>query len=64
MPSGCLQCKTNAAGLPKTPYEAEFQSVDFTTQIGLESHPLKDGYTRTFTKKKWLQYTISLKKLT
>jgi hypothetical protein len=64
MPSGCLQCKTNAAGLPKTPYEAEFQSVDFTTQIGLESHPLKDGYTMTFTKKKWLQYTISLKKLT
>jgi hypothetical protein len=63
IPSGCVQCKTNAAGLPKTPYEAEFQSVDFTTQIGLESHALKDGYSRTFTKKKWLQYTLSLKKL-
>jgi hypothetical protein len=49
--------------LPKTPYEAEFQSVDFTTQIGLESHALKDGYSRTFKKKKWLQYTLSLKKL-
>jgi hypothetical protein len=63
IPSGCVRCTTSAAGLLKTPYEAEFQSVDFTTQIGLESHALKDGYSRTFTKKKWLQYTLSLKKL-
>lgn len=63
IPSGCVRCTTSAAGLLKTPYEAEFQSVDFTTQIGLESHALKDGYSRTITKKKWLQYTLLLKKL-
>ncbi len=62
-PGGCVSCKATVASLPKTPYEGAFKSVDFVTQIGLEYFDLKDGWSRTYKKKKWLSYTVTVKRL-
>jgi len=62
-PSGCVSCQAQVPSLPKTPYEGVFESVDFTTQIGLEYFGLKDGWSKSFKKKDWLGYTVKLKRL-
>jgi hypothetical protein len=61
-PEGYVKCSANHPAFPKTPYEGWFRSADFTTQIGLRSFPLKDGFSDTVTKKQWLRYTISFKR--
>jgi hypothetical protein len=40
-----------------------FQSNDFTTQIGLEYFPLKNGPAPTVTKRTWLRYAYTFKRL-
>ena len=62
-PCACVSCKPKHPNLPKNIYEAEFQDTDFTTQIGLEDHPLTDHTSKPITKKKWLYYTVTLKRL-
>jgi hypothetical protein len=62
-PSGCVKCSTSHPAFPKAPYEAVFTSDNFTTEIGSPVLPLKDGYSKTFSQKAWLAYTISLKRL-
>jgi hypothetical protein len=62
-PSGCLTCTTSHPAFPKTPYDALFQSNDFTTQIGLEYFPLKNGPAPTVTKRTWLRYAYTFKRL-
>jgi hypothetical protein len=62
-PSGCVKCVTNHPAFPKTPYEAEFTSDDFTTEIGSDGLLLKDGYSISRSKADWLRYTVQLKRL-
>lgn len=63
MPEGYAKCTSGHPAFPKTPYEGWFRSADFTQQIGIEPFPLKDGFSKTITKKDWLSYTIVLKRL-
>lgn len=60
---GCVSCTANHPAFPKTAYDGMFESFDFTTQIGLESFPLRDGYSQTIAKKDWLKYTVTLRRL-
>ena len=62
-PDGCVSCQAQVPSLPKTPYEGVFKSVDFTTQVGLDYFALKDGWEKTFKKKDWLSFTVTMKRL-
>jgi len=62
-PEGCVSCTSKHPVFPKTPYEGSFKSNDFTTQIGLESFPLKDGYSQTVAKRDWLKYAATFTRL-
>jgi len=62
-PDGCVSCTSKHPAFPKTVYEGAFKSNDFTTQIGLESFPLRDGYSQPVAKRDWLKYTVTFRRL-
>jgi len=66
-PRVCVNCVTKHSGFPKMPFESQYVSGDFTTQIGMESYPLKDGWSKSYDKihKKnhWLSFKVTMKRL-
>ncbi len=62
-PGACLSCKPNHPDLPKTPYEAQFLSSEFITQISLESYVLANKTFPPTAKQDWLWYQVTLKRL-
>ncbi|MFZ2055404.1 MAG: hypothetical protein WAU81_14545 [Candidatus Aminicenantales bacterium] len=62
-PDGCVSCTSKHPAFPKTTYEGTFKANDFMTQIGLESFPLRDGYSQPVAKRDWLKYTVTFKRL-
>jgi hypothetical protein len=62
-PEGCVSCTSKHPAFPKTTYEGTFKANDFMAQIGLESFPLRDGYSQTIAKRDWLKYTVTFRRL-
>lgn len=62
-PAACVSCKPKHPDLPKTPYEAQFESGEFITQISLESYPLANKTSKPVQKQDLLYYTVTLKRL-
>jgi hypothetical protein len=62
-PSTCVSCKPLHPDLPKSLYEAMFESHDFINRISAESYQLVDRTYPAHTEKDWLYYVVSLKRL-
>lgn len=67
-PRACFECRPRHPDLPQTTYSVEATSCSFMTELGLERHPLTDGYSAAFpstpgSKAEHLGYTITLERL-
>lgn len=61
-PAACVSCQPKHPNLPQMPYEAQFESGEFISQISAASYPLQN---QTFppVKKDGLYYTVTLKRI-